>query len=693
MTHPDSTSLSSGKRFFLILFTLFSLTLIAYGNTLLSPFNYDDESVIRNEIASTGHRFFQLNPPQYRHLFYLSLALNHSWGQLNPLGYHLFNIALHFLTATTVFWIVFLTVGRGAAFNKKTAFSIAGIAVFLFLLNPVHSETVTYISGRASGLGAMFYLLSLLLFILGSLRKTGPEWLRPVYYLLSICAFGCAVFSKEIAVTLPAILILYDLFFIKGPRWSSLKSRFFFFYLPILAFAVFFILHSPSLLSVIQKWLPRFDLNYAASQLPVIAYAVKLFFFPANLTFDYDFSERFFAQGTVLIFATVLFLVLIYGVLQTAPKTLRLFSFSLLWFLITISPTNSFLPRQDLLSERNLYLPSIGLIVIAAALIHSVFFSEAGKTRLHFLGIAFLGIVFTANAALLMQRNSVYQSNIDLWEDTLVKSPGKLRALHNLSHFYLEEKNYQKAFVPLKKLAASHASPFYLSFAHNNLGNIYTQWESFAEAEKEFRKAIQTDPTIPTGHFNLASLYASHRRFREAKAEYDKAEERYTIYLWGYPKPAELAFNRAKVNVELNLFGEAEKDILHYIEKEPGSGEGRLLLAQIYSATGREELAMQTYQSVQGHSHLMAKAHNDMGILLIKGEKFAEAMAEFTQALLLNPNSLDAHFNMGTLLLRTGGDTAKASLHLQAALTLSRDAGRRESIQRQLGALKADEPG
>ncbi len=480
--------------------------------------------------------------------------------------------------------------------------------------------------------------------------------------------------------------------YMKCDEWTTSKQKFVFFYLPLMLGSVFVLASSPSFTSVIQNWLPRLDLNYAANQFPVIAYALKLFFFPANLTFDYDFSEHFFAQGISLMLVVGFFLALIFAALRSNPQTTGLFAFSLAWFFITVSPTNSFLPRTDLLSERNLYLPSFGLSLILATLIYTVFYAQWWRPKIwRVSGVAMVTLLCIFYSTLLIQRNSVYQSNIQLWEDTLKKSPGKLRALHNLSHFYLEEKNYQKAFVPLKKLAASRASPFYLSFAHNNLGNIYTQWENFPEAEKEFKEAIRTDATIPTGYFNLASLYASQGRLNEAKVEYEKAEERYTLYRWGYPKPAELAFNKAKVNLKLGLLHEAEIDITHYLQKEPASGEGRLFLAQIYSATGREALAIQTYQSLQGNPYLMAKAHNNIGVIYSKNEKFAEAMEEFNQALSLHPGSSDAHYNLGILLLQTDGDRGKARQHLQAAMQLNQDPARRQGIQRQLAALQSDE--
>jgi len=687
MTRPEPTP--TGKQFFQVIFWLFLLILLTYANTLFSPFNYDDEAVIRQEIAATGDRFYQLYPPVYRHLFYLSLTVNHALGGLNPLGYHLFNIALHFLTAVTVLLTAFFTLDRGTSMGRRFAASIACITAFLFALNPVHSETVTYISARATGLAAFFYLLSLLFFILGSLKESRSKFFPPFFYLLSWTAFFAAVLSKETALTLPAIVFLYDLTFMRGNHWNPLKSRVYYYYFPLLAGVVLVLTLSPSLLAMITVWLPKLDLSYAASQAWVIAYAVKLLFIPINLTFDYDFNPRFFAVGPALVLGVTLFLAMGYATIRKTPKAWGLFCFSLLWFLITLSPTNSFLPRPDLLSERNLYLPSFGLILFGAIMIGTVFKSIRGRfPALRFSELGCLIIILILNSALLMQRNATYRSNILLWEDTVKKAPGKLRALHNLSHFYLAEKKYQPAFVSLKKLAASQASPFYRSIAHNNLGNIYTDLENPVQAEKEFREAIRTDPTIPTGYFNLASLHAAQGQFRQAKEEYEQAEERYALYLWGYRKPAELALNKAKVNFTLGLYEQAEQDINRYLQQVPGSAEGRLLAGKIFAATGKESLAIEAFKDVQGNPSAEARAHNNLGILYIQSKKPEEAIQEFTKAISLNSNLPDAHYNLAVLLLETQGNPDQARQHLQAASQLNDDPARREAIQKRLREMQ-----
>ena len=358
--------------------------------------------------------------------------------------------------------------------------------------------------------------------------------------------------------------------------------------------------------------------------------------------------------------------------------------FCALWFLITLAPTNSILPRADLLSERNLYLP-----VFAWSLLLSIFlyhlFKQTGTSRAG--KVAVVTLLLLLNLSLLIDRNSTYRSETLLWEDTFKKSPGQLRALHNLSHFYLAKQQHDEAFVALKQLSESNASPFYLAFAHSNLGSLYIKKNEPALAQKAFEESIRQDSTNPTGYLNLGSLYAAKGQFAKAKEEYEKAEERYRIYKWGYKKPTELTFNLAKVNFKLRLWKAAEQKTQEYLQKKAGSPEGHLLMGRIYAATGKKDLALEQYNLVQGNPGLQAEARNNSGVLLIEQNRLEEARKQFENALALNPDIPDAHFNLAFLLLQTGGDSTKVKTHLEAAIRLTDDPAKKKTVQDLLDQL------
>jgi hypothetical protein len=129
------------------------------------------------------------------------LALSFWWdGKLwafHPLGYHFTNLLFHAATTVMVFFLA-RTVFAGA-------FSTSLVAGLLFSLHPVHSEAVSWISGRADPMCAFFSLVSLWTYML--YRERG----RPGTYAISLAAFVLALFSKEIAITFPLLPLGWDL--------------------------------------------------------------------------------------------------------------------------------------------------------------------------------------------------------------------------------------------------------------------------------------------------------------------------------------------------------------------------------------------------------------------------------------------------------------------------------------------------
>jgi protein O-mannosyl-transferase len=656
---------------------LLVLILFSYANTLNSPLNFDDHAVLQQVELSGLNAYHTVPPIQYRHLFFLSFSLNHAQNGLEPFAYHLVNITFHFLTSLILLFVVFFTLENGTSWQGKHALGIAGLTAIIFAINPLNTETVTYISGRASGMAGFFFLSATLLFILGSLKKFTGKTL--FFYALALIAFIAALLSKETSITLPAVIILYDLCFMKSERWVSLKSRMFFLYLPIALTLLAMLAFQPFLQQLITTWAGKLDFNYAIAQTQVISYAFKLCFFPINLTFDYDFTPNWFASGLSKWLPIFLWLTLVASILKNLKKISPLFSFSIFWFILTISITNSFLPRADLLSERNLYLPSIG----PALLISSAFYSLLIKQQwLSFRqGLALILLLIIIQSSLIIKRNATYRSNIDLWEDTLKKSPSDLKVLHNLSHFYLEKKDNKRALVTLIKLSRSNASSFYKSFAHSNLGSIHAQNKNFDLAEKEFNKAIKADPTMPLGFLNLGTYYASRGLHQKSKTMLEMARDSYDKYRWGYAMPASLNFSLARVNFELGLFSEAEKDLKRYLTESPESSSGLLLLGKVYQQMGETDSAILSYKKIKGNPEIEAKASNNLGLLYLSLNQPQNALLEFERSLRINPKLPDTHYNLGRLIIDSKGDIDLARGHLNTAFLLTENSALKTQIK------------
>jgi len=575
-----TTSLNNWIATFLAL--LIGVILLAYSNTLHAPFNFDDEAVVKVDTAeyhynvsqtpsaSTGFKkWFNNNyPPRYRHLFYSSLLLNYSQGKLNPFSYHLTNIFFHLITSIVIFFITFITIQRGLERDKKESFSIAAITALFFSLNPIHSETVNYISARAVGMSSFFYLFALLSFILGSFRKRSTIT-RFLFYLLTLTAFIASILSKETALTFPITLLLYDICFMRTGSWLPIKNRFLLFYIPLLFFTVFAVLNIRSLPEMIIGFWQAIDLDYGLKQIQVIAYGLNLILFPIGLTFEYDFPDSFFSHPVLRAWPLLFSLALALVSAKYFRNAFTLISFGIFWFLITLAPTNSILPRNDLLSERNLYLPSFGVLFLLATALYRFILTNHNNWIFKKVTIYSLIIFFIFQIALLHKRNLTYRSNILLWEDTLKKAPKNLQALHNLSHVYISNKKYEKAFVVLKALTKSNASPHYISYAHSNLGTLYMQKGKHLKAEAEFKMGINAKPSLPTNHLNLGTVLALQGRYLEAKDEYKKTESLYKQYRWGHlhRAPPDFYLNKARLMLTLGLYEEAEKSAIKYLDR------------------------------------------------------------------------------------------------------------------------------
>ena len=499
-----------------IFIALAGIIFLIYANGLNTPLQSDDERHIYGtpQITNVDH-YTNLSGIGYRHINGLSFALNYQWGQDNPFGYHLFNILIHICTTFLVFFIARLTIWKGTSWGEDAALKIALITALLFGLHPIQTETVTYISGRPGGLAGLFYFLSLLLFILASLKGAGA--LRFVFYPLSLIIFFIAVLSKESAITLPAIIILYDLCFMQGQKWPPFRSRLgFYLCYPALAGGAF--LFSPHVFKTIEGFFHKINFTLGLVQLDLLKYPLKLFLFPVNLTFEYDFPTQV-SWASLLVSVAIVLLCVFLAFKKFYVKS-SVLTFCVLWFPLTIAPTNSFMPRTHLFSERNMYIPSFGLCLFVAVLLYLI--ADRAKKRGVIWGAVLL--IFICTVAMVVKRNQVYASPSTLWADTFKKAPNKLSIGKTLSIHYLMEEDYASALIPLKALLQINP---HLYDVHQNLGIAYKSLGNFSEAEKHFKEAIRIEPMDPSSHFNLASLYGNLGQFVQASHEFDQADALY----------------------------------------------------------------------------------------------------------------------------------------------------------------------
>ena len=447
---------------------LVTVAVVIYAGALQGTFQYDDfYTILINPHLDRWDTFVNHLDHMVRPALYATLLLDRSLYGTNASGYHLLNLLLHLGSGLLVYRILTRAVTED---TRHVPFWTS----LLFLIHPIQTETVTYISGRASGLMAFFFLLALLFYIKRS-ESPDDHVVSRLYLIGAVTSFLLSLASKETAVTFPLVLLLWDIL-VRRLRGASLRSTFMSHHLPfwlILLVVGFAVWNHPRYTALAQFSFgirPLWE-NFL-SELHAAAYALFLFICPWKQNFDHDLP----LFHSPFQWPLPLDLLLLGGVGACACLLVRrfpLFSFGVGWFLVQLLPT-SLIPRNDFLSERNLYLPSIG--VLLAAVVLGSYLTHRVTTVLQQarLVLAVAGGLVLAAALILglitVQRNELYRDPVLLWSDTVEKSPQKARPHNNLGHAYALRDDWDRAIEEYR--TAARLNPDYAR-AQENLRDAY----------------------------------------------------------------------------------------------------------------------------------------------------------------------------------------------------------------------------
>src|SRR3990167_6766784 len=188
------------KQSLLAIIIIALIGILVYFNSLDNSFVWDDKDlIVENPLIKNwthlGDIFkkdlFYVAPEKsfyYRPIQSLSYVLDYSIYRLKPKGYHIANISIHILNAVLIYFLIL-------AFTKNKIVSFCASAVFV--VHPVYTSAVTYISGRGELLVTLFLLASFLLFI--RCKNFNNPW-QIFLYLLSLICYVCSLLSKESAL-------------------------------------------------------------------------------------------------------------------------------------------------------------------------------------------------------------------------------------------------------------------------------------------------------------------------------------------------------------------------------------------------------------------------------------------------------------------------------------------------------------
>jgi hypothetical protein len=562
--------------------------LVAYHNSFSGPLLFDDLAAITDN-PSIRHLGSALSPPPNltvggRPILNLTFALNYALGGMNVGGYHAFNLLVHALAGLTLFGIVRRTLLRPAfaglrraglsrldsgaiaqGLSPTEAWMLALAVAVMWVVHPLQTEAVTYISQRAESLMGLFYLLTLYCFIRsqdsgdrrqqtgnqrskgGSLPNSAFSFQPSALWLgASILACLSGVLSKEIIVTAPVTVLLYDRTFAAGSLQEAWRKHRWYY----TGLASMWLL----LLTQLRLGLHQHEVgfgqgvtgwSYALTSCRSVVLYLKLAIWPHPLVLDYGTNV---VHDTTGILPYALVLVVLVAVAAIALWRWPAVGFAGAWFFLILAPTSSIVPLAGQpMAEHRMYLPLAGVI----GLVVLGLYTGMGRRSLILFAAMTVGLSW-----LTIQRNRDYASNLDIWSDTVAKCPENARAHFNLGNLLLgipgrspdAINEYQAALRIKPDFAEVHSilgmtlatipgrlpeAIFHdeaalkinpgLVDAHFNLGNAWLQQGRYSDACEQYEETVKLKPDHVDGHVNLGIALVMMKRLPEAIAQFETA--------------------------------------------------------------------------------------------------------------------------------------------------------------------------
>ncbi len=558
------------------------ITFLVYLSSLQNGFvNWDDNKYVYMNpfIRSMDMKFFKwaffdFYASNWHPLTWISIAIDYSLWELNPLGYHLTNSILHAINTLIIFFLTTNLLGiafqRSAdaapseLFCSERAVLITGAVVaLLFGLHPVHVESVAWVSERKDVLCALFFLLSLMSYIhyaagLNGKEKVGLRFVNK-YYLFALICFLLALLSKPMAVTIPVILLILDWYPLKRIRSVITAGSAFIEKLPFFSLSLF-----SSIITVLaqEKTIKSVDIIPLSARLIIAAKALVFYLWkiilPVNLTPFYPYPPVI----TLFSLKYLLPVFLVIGITTVciiAAKRQKLWIAAWSYYLVTLLPVLGIVQvGNQSMADRYAYLPSLGPLLIigliAAAAYDKLTALKPQKmiltTAVPVLSVALL---ITLSYACILQIG-VWKNSFTLWNYVIEKEPGASAAYNNRGNLYLRSgqldlaiEDYNRAIVLRPGSADAYTNlgaalfkkglvdkaieqyrialklaPDY-SDAYNNLGAAYGAAGSLDDAIKQLQIAVKLNPYYADAYANLGRVFRGRGLLDEAIKYFETA--------------------------------------------------------------------------------------------------------------------------------------------------------------------------
>ncbi len=516
------------KSKIVLLFILIGFLL--YANTFNNRMFWDDDDIIlnnqfvhnfdlpkffsENQIAGAG-----LVSNYWRPLLLTVFAIEwQMWGP-DPFGYHLINLLFHLANTVLLYSITV------KLFRKHL---LSFLVSLVFLIHPLQTEAVTYVSGLADPLSTFFMFLGIIWYF--KYRDLNRPTIKNKYFRYTIGSYILALLSKDTAVIMPAMLLVADFFFL--PREWAIKQR-----LVKVAKAIwpFFVMAGLYLLlrATALNFQNTFNVYGEENLFTESLWIRVLTFFRAMTEYwqllfwpTHQHMERSFDIPHSLFLPDVLF----GGVLTVTLIVLGIYSikkypvvsFGIFWFFARLFPNSNLLfPNSGLIYEHWMYVPMIGIFTsviwgfmrfaesLNEKMTNSIF-SQYDYTK---IAIACLVLYMLPLSAKTIARNNDWQDPITFYEQTRIYAPDSYRVNNNLAMAYADAGQHDQAISIYEQAIASNPEA---AVAYHNLANSYRDTGQKDLAVKNYELAISKDPDFLFSYNGLAQFYLDEKNYDKA---------------------------------------------------------------------------------------------------------------------------------------------------------------------------------
>lgn len=517
---PVTTKYFTKLELLLAIALISSVVVVAYYPSLDYFFVWDDFSYLLGNPYITDiswkniqWMFTTLYMSNWHPLVWLSFALDYSWqGGLNPWGYHLTNIILHNLNSIGVFLLTILLLNitehgvQAAIFRPldRSNFFAALIAALLFAIHPQHIESVAWISERKDVLCLLFILPSIFFYLFYS-KQAATKW---YWYSLSLIFFILAIMSKPLAVTLPVVLFLLDIYPLRRTSllkpsstlslvfsWNHLFKEKIIFFIPTIFSIILTLLAQKQAMAALEK----FDLpNRIVNAIHSIFLYISKFLFPIALSPLYPFSNYFSAYQinlpkiiTLIIGFILLTVLLYYFWRQKKPY----FLIAWLFYLVTLSPMIGIIQvGGQSAADRYTYLTTIPFCILIGTGLAYIYYRPYSRLASVAKLTTFSGIVLVGTLLFKIHQDylPIWKNNFTLWSHAIRFNPINYIAQHNLAvEYFLQYQAYKKALEHIQ-LAVYSGAPWQREELF--IAEIFLVLERFDEALQTYHRVLAVDP-------------------------------------------------------------------------------------------------------------------------------------------------------------------------------------------------------